>query len=140
MERFNKQMNKKVKGFTPDALAVLETYPWPGNIRELENLIERMVVLGTDHRPIDERDLPLDLLFHTESESGMAQSAWETKGLIQARTTFERLYILKALNTCQWNQTQTARMLNIHRNTLIQKMKALDLGLGRQRRRQRRQT
>ncbi len=135
MNRFNRQMNKRVDGFTPNALAVLESYPWPGNVRELENLIERVVVLGTDHRPVDEKDLPLDLVFHTESETGMAQTAWETKGLLQARSTFERLYILKALKTCDWNQTQTAKLLDIHRNTLLQKMKALDLGLGQARNR-----
>ncbi|MCG8563585.1 MAG: sigma-54 dependent transcriptional regulator [Desulfobacterales bacterium] len=137
MGRFNQQMRKKVNGFTPNALDVLEAYPWPGNVRELENLIERMVVLGTDHRPVDEKDLPLDIVFHTESEKGMAQSAWETKGLLQARATFERLYILKALKTCDWNQTQAAKLLDIHRNTLLQKMKNLDLGIGRIRKRNR---
>ena len=136
MSRFNQQMHKRVNGFTPNALAVLEAYPWPGNVRELENLIERLVVLGTDHKPVDEKDLPLDLIFHTESEKGMAQSAWETKGLLQARATFERLYILKALKTCDWNQTRTAKLLDIHRNTLLQKMKNLDLGLGKRRRSQ----
>jgi len=48
-------------------------------------------------------------------------------GLIQARQDFERQYILRALQRCRWNQTDTARVLKIHRNTLIQKMKILDL-------------
>ncbi|MCP3898315.1 MAG: sigma-54-dependent Fis family transcriptional regulator, partial [Desulfobacteraceae bacterium] len=55
LDRFNSQMNKRVKGFTSDAISVLETYPWPGNIRELENLIERMVVLGSEDEFIDEK-------------------------------------------------------------------------------------
>ena len=46
LDRFNLQLNKKIKTITPDAMSVLEAYPWPGNIRELENLIERMVVIG----------------------------------------------------------------------------------------------
>ncbi|MBU0464202.1 MAG: sigma-54 dependent transcriptional regulator [Proteobacteria bacterium] len=127
LDRFNRQMNKSVKGFTPDALAVLECYPWPGNIRELENLIERMVVLGTENQFIDEKDLPFDLLFHRESIKGAENGTGENKGLIQARQSFERLYILRALQSCRWNQTWTANFLGIHRNTLLQKMKALDL-------------
>jgi len=127
LDRFNRQMNKRIKGFTPDAIAVLEAYPWPGNIRELENLIERMVVLGAENRFIDEKDLPFDLLFHGESVTGAQEGAGENKGLLQARHSFERLYILRALQNCRWNQTMAANLLGIHRNTLIQKMKLLDL-------------
>lgn len=127
LDRFNRQMNKRIKGFTPDAIAVLEAYSWPGNIRELENLIERMVVLGAENRFVDENDLPFDLLFHGESERGAQKGASENRGLIQARHSFERLYILRALQNCRWNQTLAANLLGIHRNTLIQKMKALDL-------------
>ena len=127
LDRFNRQMNKSMKGFTPDALAVLEAYPWPGNIRELENFIERMVVLGSENQFIDEKDLPFDLLFHKESIKGAQKGVGENKGLIQARQSFERLYILRALQNCRWNQTRTANLLGIHRNTLIQKMKALNL-------------
>jgi len=49
------------------------------------------------------------------------------KGLLQARRLFERQYILRALKICKYNQAKTARLLRIHRNTLIQKMKALDI-------------
>jgi len=127
INRFNSRMNKKVKGFTPEAMNVLESYPWPGNIRELENLVERMVVLGSRERFIDEKDLPFDLLFHKESISAAHGKTNENKGLISARQSFERLYILRALQNCRWNQTWAANMLGIHRNTLIQKMKALKL-------------
>jgi len=127
LDKFNSQMNKKVKGFTPDALEVLETYPWPGNIRELENLIERMVVLGSENQFLDEKDLPFDLLFHKESITGVQEGEEENKGLVKARQSFERLYILRALQNCRWNQTRAANLLGIHRNTLIQKMKTLDL-------------
>ncbi len=126
LDKLNNQLNKNIKGLTPNAFAVLEEYPWPGNIRELENLIERMVVLGSENQVIDEKDLPFDLLFHTESEKG-AKGIKENKGLIKARHAFERLFILRALQNCQWNQTRTADLLGIHRNTLIQKMKRLNL-------------
>jgi transcriptional regulator with PAS, ATPase and Fis domain len=64
--KFNRQLNKRIKEITNDVMDVLEAYPWPGNIRELENFIERMVVLGSDDRLIEEKDLPFDLLFHGE--------------------------------------------------------------------------
>lgn len=127
LERFSRQMNKTVNGFTPEAVEVLEAYPWPGNIRELENLVERMVVLGSENRPIDEKDLPFDLLFHNESLSDAQGDRDENKGLMQARQSFERLYILRALQNCRWNQTRAADLLGIHRNTLIQKMKTMSL-------------
>ncbi|MCP3872567.1 MAG: sigma-54-dependent Fis family transcriptional regulator [Desulfobacteraceae bacterium] len=131
LDKFNRQMNRHVKGFTPDVIAVFEAYPWPGNIRELENLIERMVVLGAEKQFIDEKDLPFDLLIHGESIKGTQKGIGESKGLIQARHSFERLYILRALQNCRWNQTLTANLLGIHRNTLIQKMKTLNLNRGR---------
>jgi DNA-binding NtrC family response regulator len=127
LDRFNRRMNKSIPGITHGALAVLEAYPWPGNIRELENLMERMVVLGPDNQPIDEKDLPFDLLFHIGSSREAVEDARENTGLIQARQAFERYYILRALKNCQWNQTRTAQVLGIHRNTLIQKIKSLDL-------------
>jgi len=130
LQKFNSLMNKNIKGFTPDAMAVLETYPWPGNIRELENFIERMVVLGSENQFVDENDLPFDLLLHKDSDKNSRAESDENRGLIKARNSFERLYILRALQNCRWNQTRTADLLGIHRNTLIKKMKNLNLNKG----------
>jgi DNA-binding NtrC family response regulator len=127
LNRFNQRMNRNITGITPSAMAALDAYPWPGNVRELENLLERMVVLTPDYHSIDVKDLPIEILFSDESISGAKSSLAAGKGLIPARTAFERLYILKALQSNQWNQTRTADQLGIHRNTLIQKMKSLDL-------------
>jgi len=109
-------------------MAVLEAYPWPGNVRELENLIERLVVLGSTDQWIHENDLPFDLLIREESaESPDKRDTGQDLGLLRARQEFERQYILRALQRCRWNQTDTVRLLKIHRNTLIQKMKILEL-------------
>ena len=125
LKRFNLQLRRQIPGFTSQAVEVLERYPWPGNVRELENLVERLVVLGRDNEPISHEDLPLEILL----DSPMAQQAFvpEKDGLLKARDSFERQFILKALKRAQWNQSEAARILGIHRNTLIQKMKALDL-------------
>ncbi|SMC90497.1 DNA-binding transcriptional response regulator, NtrC family, contains REC, AAA-type ATPase, and a Fis-type DNA-binding domains [Desulfocicer vacuolatum DSM 3385] len=127
LERLNQKMNRNVAGITPSAMSALDGYNWPGNVRELENLLERMVVLTPDDQSIDLKNLPFEILFSEKSIVGAKSSLATGRGLIQARTTFERLYILKALQDNHWNQTRTARQLDIHRNTLIQKMKSLDL-------------
>lgn len=128
LSRFNQRFNKRIKGITPAAMTILDSYPWPGNIRELENLMERLVVLRPDGSWIDEKDLPFDVLFSEESEVRETQEGYSGDvGLLQARQAFERQYILRALDRHRWNQSNTARDLGIHRNTLLQKMKSLNI-------------
>ena len=122
LNRFNLQLKREIKGFTDKAIETLERYPWPGNIRELENLIERLVVLGGEGSFISYEDLPLEILLDS---SLMTETPPLGDGLLQARDNFEKQYILKALKKAEWNQSEAARILRIHRNTLIQKMKSL---------------
>jgi DNA-binding NtrC family response regulator len=122
LNRFNLQLKREMKGFTDKAIETLERYPWPGNIRELENLIERLVVLGREGDYISYEDLPLEILLDS---SLMTETPPLGDGLLQARDNFEKQYILKALKKAEWNQSEAARILRIHRNTLIQKMKSL---------------
>jgi DNA-binding NtrC family response regulator len=124
LDRFSRQLNQAIEGITREAMDILETYPWPGNIRELENLIERLVVLRSNERWIDVKDLPFDLLLNDPSST---ETRPIDEGLVQARQIFERRYILRALRISNWNQTRAARMLKIHRNTLIQKIKTLNI-------------
>ena len=124
LDKITRKLNQKIEGITQEAMTILETHHWPGNIRELENLIERLVVLRSNERWIDVKDLPFDLLYN---EDDMKAGHRVEKGLLQARRLFERQYILRALKFCKYNQAKTARMLRIHRNTLIQKMKALEI-------------
>lgn len=126
LDKFNRQLNKKINGITPGVMAVLETYPWPGNIRELENLIERMVVLGSDGRSIEEKDLHFDFLFHEELTVEAERTSGDV-GLVKARRAFERRYISIFLRKCHGNITEAARRLKIHRNTLINKIRELNL-------------
>lgn len=127
--KLNRQLNKNITDISPAAMTILESYPWPGNIRELENLIERMVVLGTDNMIIDQDDLPYEVRFHKKAFENISTEMDDGSGLIHARHSFERAYILQALKKCGWNQSEAARALKIHRNTLLQKIKALNLKL-----------
>ncbi len=126
LDKFNRKLNQDIEGITTDAMEVLKSYHWPGNIRELENLIERLVVLRANDRWIDTKDLPFELLFNEKHDQNNREL---DQGLIEARQVFERSYIQRALRICNWNQAKTARMLNIHRNTLLQKLKSLNIHL-----------
>jgi DNA-binding NtrC family response regulator len=127
LNKFNIAFNKKTPGFTEKALDALVRYHWPGNIRELENLIERIVVLSPGDKIIDLKDIPLEILM----DSGQNIQDLELKkgGLIKLREAFEKRVILNVLEASRWNQTEAAKILKINRNTLLQKAKQLGIML-----------
>jgi len=119
LNKFNAAFNKKIPGFTEKAVDVLSRYHWPGNIRELENLVERIVVLSTGDGLIDLKNIPLEILMHSGQEP--KDSDYRKSGLIKVREEFEKRILLNVLEAVQWNQTEAAKILKINRNTLIQK-------------------
>jgi len=122
LAKYNKAFGRQVQGFTPEALAILTHYHWPGNVRELENVIERLVVIS-HRRLLDVADMPLDLV----SVRGQLVNDIFAVGadLRQAKAEFERHYILQTLEQHGWNQTEAAKSLGVHRNTLLTKMDLL---------------
>ncbi len=125
LDKIAYRLNRNAADITPEAMELFEAYPWPGNIRELENLLERLVAFSSSHRPIGIQDLPNEVIF-PEIENSDAIKAG-SKGLIEARDRFEKMYILSTLRRAGWNQSEAARVLDIHRNTLIKKMAILGL-------------
>jgi len=125
LNKFNVAFNKKIPEFTEKAMDTLIRYHWPGNIRELENLIERIVVLLPGNEPIDLKDIPLEILM----DAGQDIQDLETSkmGLIRIREAIEKRIILNVLQATQWNQTEAAKILKVNRNTLIQKAKQLGI-------------
>jgi transcriptional regulator with PAS, ATPase and Fis domain len=125
LNKFNTAFNKKIPGFTEKALDAFTKYHWPGNIRELENLIERIVVLSSGNEMMDLKDIPLEILM----DSGQDIQELEPRkvGLIKIREAIEKRIILNVLEATQWNQTETAKILKVNRNTLIQKAKQLGI-------------
>jgi DNA-binding NtrC family response regulator len=122
LQRYNTRFRKRILGITPATMAILKKYWWPGNIRELENLVERLVAVS-DKDYISEEDLPLDFHFaQLEPESGTRESFFE-----DATNTFERNFILRALERNNWNVTGTAEYLGIPLSTLKYKMDKLDV-------------
>ena len=101
-----------------DALALLTEQRWPGNIRQLRNFIERLVVLN-DHEVIGAADVQRELI--PVSEAGSAEA-----GLDEARRNAERRVVNDALKRANGNRTMAARLLGISRRTLYNKLAALD--------------
>ncbi|MBE3134243.1 MAG: sigma 54-interacting transcriptional regulator, partial [Acidobacteria bacterium] len=122
LRRYTARFRKQVDAVADSAMAVLKSYWWPGNVRELENLIERIVAV-TDKEWITEEDLPLEYQV-TRLEPGRGDRA----SLLQrAAATFERNFILKALEKSGWNVTATARYLGVPLSTLKHKINKLDI-------------
>jgi len=112
-----------VRGVEPAAMAVLHRYAWPGNIRELQNLAERMVAV-CDATEITEADLPLEVLV-AALDANQADPAGSV--LDQAVAAFERSYLLKALEKQEWSVAATARHLRLPLSTLKHRMARLGL-------------
>jgi DNA-binding NtrC family response regulator len=122
LRRYNARFRKRIQGISDSTLALFKKYWWPGNIRELENLIERLVAVS-DKTFIAEEDLPLEFHFaQLEPQGQRVDSLFE-----DATYTFERNFILRALERCGWNVTGTAEYLGIPLSTLKYKMDKLDV-------------
>jgi DNA-binding NtrC family response regulator len=122
LRRYSGRFRKNVTGIADSALQMLQAYWWPGNIRELENLIERIVAI-TDKEWITEEDLPFDFVFaQLDREPRQDTSLFE-----QATRAFERNFILRALEKNGWNVTGTARYLGLPLSTLKFKMERLEV-------------
>jgi len=113
LQRFAGRNRKVVKGFTPQAMDLLIHYGWPGNIRELENAIERSVVLLAGEY-ISERELPLAIANMPITESKATA--------IQPLVEVEKGVILAALEKTGGNKSEAARQLGITRKTLLAKL------------------
>ncbi len=116
------QNNRQKFGITDEAMLYLERYLWPGNIRELEKVIERAALLGKG-RFISPEDLP-DAL---KQEQKQLQSSFQPMSLKQALAEPEKNIIRKALEANHWNRQETAKALQINRTTLFKKMKQYGL-------------
>ncbi len=114
LDLFSREMGRSVQGVAPGALRVLQGYDWPGNVRELKNVIERAVVVNRSG-VIEEEDLTF-LRSRESAPSG--------PGTLEE---VEAAHIQRTLEAANWNVSQAARTLGIHRGTLARRMKKLGL-------------
>jgi len=118
LEYFAAEYGQRPKKVSPDAIKILEAYDWPGNIRELRNVIERLVIM-TSSNTITAKNIAV---------GGSARSdyfAFNT--LKEARESFEKDFITKKLEENSWNISKTAEVLDVERSNLHRKIKTYDI-------------
>jgi DNA-binding NtrC family response regulator len=114
VRRYSREFGKPIHAVTPEALAAMTGYAWPGNVRELQNIIERLVGLA-ETPMIELNDLPLDLLLPDGRTKATGEDA---RPLKHASDDFEKQIVLRVLERVRWNQSEAARILGLHRNSL----------------------
>jgi DNA-binding NtrC family response regulator len=115
-----RECHRDVRGISAGALEVLTRYDWPGNVRELENVIHRAVVLARG-QVLHLQDVPLDVVL---PETGPRLAEDTGLPLREALDQFERQYVLRVLERVGWNVSRAARLLGVHRNTVLAKLAA----------------
>jgi two-component system, NtrC family, response regulator AtoC len=131
MQHFNRDLKKKFSGFTPAAADLLRQYPWPGNIRELKNVIERTMILAPEGE-IDADELPEEMRDYepepiTPTEVMASADVSPTGHQFVTLRELEQRYIHEVLSATGNNKTQAARILGIHATSLLRKLKKEDV-------------
>jgi DNA-binding NtrC family response regulator len=122
--RFTSKFHKELFDIHPDGMAALESFPWPGNLRQLENVIQQAVLVSTGPELLLAH-LPAAVQEYAASRNGVAPA--ETDSLIHNREIAERSSIQRALVSCGYSRARAAHALGISRVTLYKKMKKYDL-------------
>jgi len=126
MSRFNTELKKNFTGFTPSAAEMLKEYAWPGNIRELRNVVERTMILCTEDE-IDDTDLPEEVRDHRAvlppAEPLSAYDVSPTGDQFVTLAELEDRYIQEVLSAAGGNKTHAARILGIHPTSLMRRLK-----------------
>ncbi len=133
IDHFNRKLNKQVKGVSPGALSLLQQYRWPGNIRELKNTIERIMILEDDEI-ITEEYLPLEIISSSREKGKYGvflpreydiRQGLDFNGLVKS---FSSYLIEEAMKIAGGNKTKTASLLSMDRGTLRYQIKKLGIG------------
>ncbi|MGJ8626533.1 MAG: sigma-54-dependent transcriptional regulator [Sulfitobacter sp.] len=128
-EHFIGEMHKSqgltLRSLSDDAVALLQTMIWPGNVRQLKNLVERVLILGDGSGPIEARELPGEDDHGDEEGRVVLSGALATLPLREAREAFEREYLLTQINRFGGNISRTANFVGMERSALHRKLKSL---------------
>jgi DNA-binding NtrC family response regulator len=127
IEKFNIEKKQGIEGISPEALQCFMAYHWPGNVRELENIVERLVILKGEGM-IEQEDVP-EKIVGSEWSEGSPSLTIPDGGMSfnTAVSEFEKELILRALNKTNWVKNRAAKLLQLKRTTLVEKMKKIKL-------------
>lgn len=120
----NADLNRDVETFSPEVEKIFESYSWPGNLRELRNVIRRAVLLSMDSKTIEGMTLPPEMKHISESKTIQSSGPYDLKA---QKEVSEREMIIKTLEEVRYNKSKAARMLNIDRKTLYLKISKYDI-------------
>ena len=130
IRRFNKKLNRQITGFSLEAMILLKRYSWPGNIRELENIIERCFIFEHENL-INARHLPdqiKNLSAHGENPS-MSSAYKGPMDFDQFKEATEKEFIIQALKANHGRINQTVAHAGIPKNTLLRKIRKYDINV-----------
>ena len=125
IDMFHRTQGLPQRPLSSEAEAMLQTMPWPGNVRQLRNVIERVLILGDGSGPIDARELPGQEAPEGETGRLVLGGAMATLPLREAREVFEREYLLTQINRFGGNISRTASFVGMERSALHRKLKSL---------------
>ena len=126
LNKYNRELNRSIKGIDNETMRSLMSQEWKGNVRELENVIERAVLLSEDDI-ITKKDLPPQM---SSDESQTTQISDDS--LNEALENFEKQHIVQVLHKTNYNRTEAARLLSIDPSTLYRKMEKLNISVPQQ--------
>jgi transcriptional regulator with PAS, ATPase and Fis domain len=124
LEKFNKKNNKNMEGVSEEAMKIIMSYPWWGNVRELKNIVEGIVVLKGEGEMLPQ-DLPKKLLKKNEGVVTLPKIEISQEGIClnSAVTEFEKTLIAQCLEQTKWVKKKAAKLLQVNRTTLVEKIK-----------------
>lgn len=130
LDQFCRREMRDKKSIQPAAVALMERYDWPGNIREMKNIMERLVIM-TPGRVITVEQLPDSILEGCALNRRLAgtDAASELQSLREAREEFEREFIIQKLDENDWNITRTAEAIELERSNLHRKIKSYGIDM-----------
>lgn len=136
LKKSTDEFGKNISSFSKDAIAIMQSYPWPGNIRELKNVVRKIVLLHDNNKPVIEvEELPDNILFYDHEASTMStfseniqltDSALQASNLKEHTLNAELAEIIKVLRSVNFNKTKAAEILQINRKTLYNKLKLIE--------------
>jgi two-component system nitrogen regulation response regulator NtrX len=121
----HKTQGLPLRDLSEETSAMLQTMAWPGNVRQLRNIIERVLILGADTGDITPAELPNNVV--SEDENGPAQKSFAMLPLREAREMFERDYLMAQINRFGGNISKTANFVGMERSALHRKLKSLSV-------------
>ena len=130
IEVFHRTQGLPLRSLSPDAEAMLQTMQWPGNVRQLRNVIERVLILGDGSGVIEARELPSAEPATGDDSRLVLGGALATLPLREARELFEREYLLTQINRFGGNISRTASFVGMERSALHRKLKSLGVVTG----------